>query len=350
MTTQSNPAAVFNGGSAALIGYDEPFNPPEWIHDKFRKANVDFSQRNCNNGQQVVEFARDKQVVITSSARKLVTAEVLDMLACKAVVRIGSGVDCVDLPAATAHGILVLNTPDALAEEVSDHAAALLLSCVRRIADQDRQMRKGRWRSMSPMSVPRLKEKTLGFVGFGRIARTLAAKLNGFNLKYLVYDPYIGEGLAEEFGARLVGLDELLRRSDFVSLHLPLTQETFHLIGERELALMKPRAILVNTSRGAVVDQAALTRALREDRIAGAGLDVFEQEPISPDDPLLGLDNVTVTPHTASSSDQVMDSLFSAGVQVTIDLLRGKLPGSVVNPEVLKSANLRITLPGVTHR
>lgn len=350
VTTQLNIPPVSHSGSAALIGYDEPFNPPEWIDDKFREANVEFDVRNCRTDQEVLEFARDRQVLITSSARKLVTAQILDSLACDAIVRIGSGVDCIDIPAATAHGVLVVNTPDALAEEVSDHAAALLLSCIRRVTDQDRQVRQGHWRSISPTSVPRLKDKTLGFIGFGRIARMLATKLKGFNLHYLVYDPYIDNSLVEQLGARLVSLDDLLRGSDFVSLHLPLSKETFHLIAERELALLKPRAVLVNTARGGVIDQAALARALQEGRFAAAGLDVFEQEPISPDDPLLGLGNVTITPHTASSSDQVMDSLFRAGAEVTIGLLRGKLPGSVVNPEVLKSGNLRLVIPAMTNR
>lgn len=338
---QPNPPRVSTGGSAALIGYDEPFNPPQWIEATFREADVAFRIRNCRSPQEVMEFAKDTQILLTSSARKLVTAEILDNLSCKAVVRIGSGTDCIDVSAATAHGILVLNTPEALAEEVSDHTAALLLSCVRRIANQDHQMRKGQWRSISPVSVPRLKGKTLGLIGFGRIAQMLANKLKGFNLVYLVFDPYIESQLAKEHGARLVSLDELLRESDFVSVHVPLSKETHHLISEREFALMKPQAVFINTARGAVVDQGALELALREGRIAAAGLDVFEQEPLPDDDPLIGLDNITLTPHTAALSDQVMDSLYRAGAEVTFELLRGNMPGSVLNPEVWKSGKLR---------
>jgi D-3-phosphoglycerate dehydrogenase len=290
---------------------------------------------NCVVEDDVVAFARDKDVLLTSSARRLLTREVIERLDnCRALVRVGSGIDCIDVTAATAHGILVINTPDPLAEEVADHTAALLLDCVRQTTLHDRLVKRGGWRSDPLPPMRRLRGKTLGFIGFGRIARVVAEKLRGFKLTYLAYDPYLDPGVAEEWGAEAVGLDEALARADFVSLHTQLTDRTYHLVGERELRLMQPHAILVNTARGGIVDQAALHTALAEGWIAGAGLDVLEHEPPSADDPLLQLENVVVTPHMAAWSDELMGALYKAGCHVAISLLKGQWPQYPVNPEV----------------
>ena len=319
----------------AIIAYDEPFSPPEWIREEFNRAGIELSLTNCYSEAEVVTLGRDKDVLLTSSARKLLTGEVIQQLSgCRALVRVGSGVDCIEVPAATARGIVVVNTPEALVEEVSDHAAALLLDCIRHISYQDRLVRQGQWRSSTMPSMPRLRGKTLGLIGLGRIARALMEKLSGFNLTFVAYDPYIDPAMANSRGARLVPLAELLREADFVSLHLPLTEETRHLLGEQELRLMKPQAILINTARGAIVDELALYRALTQGWIAGAGLDVLEQEPPAPDNPLLRLENVVLTPHTAASSDELMEAMYRAGLQVTKDLLDDRLPPSVINPEV----------------
>jgi D-3-phosphoglycerate dehydrogenase len=180
----------------------------------------------------------------------------------------------------------------------------------------------------------RLQGKILGFIGFGRIARAVAEKLSGFKLTYLAYDPYLDPGLAEEWGVEPVGLDEVLARADFVSLHTQLTDETYHLVGERELKLMQPHAILVNTARGGIVDQTALYTALAEGWIAGAGLDVLEHEPPAAGDPLLRQENVILTPHMAAWSDELMGALYQAACQVTTSLLKGEWPADPVNPEV----------------
>ncbi len=319
----------------AIIAYDEPFSPPEWISEEFNRAGIELSLTNCYTEAEVITLARDKDVLLTSSARKLLTREVIQQLSgCRALVRVGSGVDCIDIPTATAYGIVVVNTPEALVEEVSDHAAALLLDCIRRISYQDRLVRQGQWRSPTMPSVPRIRGKTLGLIGLGRIARALMEKLSGFKLTFLAYDPYIDPAMANSRGARSVTLDELLREADFVSLHLPLTEETRHLLGERELHLMKHQAILINTARGAIVDELALYRALTQGWIAGAGLDVLEQEPPAPDNPFLQLQNVVLTPHTAASSDELMEAMYRAGCQVTKDLLDGRRPSAIINPEV----------------
>ena len=320
---------------AAVIGYDEPFNPPMGVEEEFDKAGIELSVTNCVTEEEVADLACGKDVLLTSSARRLLTACVIEGLqACRALIRVGSGTDCIDIAAATARGIVVINTPDPLAEEVSDHTAALLLDCARRVARHDRVVRQGGWRSGTLPSMQRVRGKTLGFVGFGRIARALAHKLSGFDLRYLACDPYLDPDVAKEWNVTLVGLDGLLAEADFVSLHAQLTDETYHLLGERELRLMQPHAILINTARGGVVDQVALYKALTQGWIAGAGLDVLEQEPPSADDPLLQLENVVVTPHMAACSDDLMGALYEAGCQVALELLQGGWPASVVNSQV----------------
>lgn len=323
-------------GSVVIIAYDEPFNPPAGIEKEFERVGIACSLSNCLTEQAVVDFATNKDVILTSSARKLLTRQVLEQLhTCRALVRVGSGIDCIDVAAATDHGIVVVNTPDPLAEEVSDHAAALLLDCARHIATQNSKVKQGFWRTETLLpSMWRMRGKTLGLVGLGRIARLLVEKLGGFKLKYLAYDPYVDPEIAEELDVELVSLEELLTESDFVSIHTQLTAETRHLLGERELRMMKSHAILINTARGGIVDQEALYKALTQGWMARAGLDVLEQEPPSAGDPLLQLENVVLTPHTAAASSELMGALYEAGLQVTIELLNGKRPASVVNPEV----------------
>jgi D-3-phosphoglycerate dehydrogenase / 2-oxoglutarate reductase len=320
---------------AALIAFDEPFNPPEGLKEEFHRGGLDFTTTNCHTEDEVIDLARGKDLLLTSSARKLLTRRVIDQLTtCRAVIRVGSGTDCIDIVAATEHGIMVVNTPNPLAEEVSEHTAALLLDCIRRITFYNSLVKQGGWRPDVLPPMRRIRGKTLGFIGFGRIARSLAAKLSGFKLRYLAYDPYLDPNTAREASAELVDLDELLARADFVSMHAQLTPETQQMIGERELRLMQQHSIFVNTARGGLVDQKALYRALTEGWIAGAGLDVLVLEPPGANESLLQLENVVLTPHVASWSDELMGALFSAGCQVAIELSSGQWPATVVNPQV----------------
>jgi D-3-phosphoglycerate dehydrogenase len=172
-------------------------------------------------------------------------------------------------------------------------------------------------------------------VAFGRIARALAAKVEGLGLEVLAFDPYVEEDVARSFGVTLVELDELLRRSDLISVHAPLTEATRHLLGEREFRLMKPGAVLVNTSRGPVVDETALIEALNDGRLMAAGLDVLEDEPLPPDSPLLELDNVIITPHVGAYSEQSVEDLYRGACEIAIDVLNQRWPASVVNPQVM---------------
>ena len=214
------------------------------------------------------------------------------------------GVDHIDLDACRRRGIVVGNTPGVLDETTADLAFALLLASARRIGEADRLVRAGGWQTWSPefMSGQEVHGATLGIVGFGRIGQALARRAKGFGMCLLYAARSQKPDAESDLGATYCALDDLLRESDFVSLHVPLTPETRHMIGERELARMKPTAHLINTARGGVVDPGALFRALSGGRIAGAGLDVFEMEPVSKDDPLLSLENVTALPHIGSAT------------------------------------------------
>jgi D-3-phosphoglycerate dehydrogenase len=266
---------------------------------------------------------------------RAVTAEGLaDLPRCAAILRTGSGTDNVPVEAATRLGIVVANTPDAMTDEVSDHAVALLLAVVRKVAVHDRAVRAGRWDRAFARPELRVRARTLGLVGFGRIARAVARKLSGFEMEVLACDPHVSPEAMAAAGARAARLDDLLSRSDFVSLHCPLVPETAQLIGERELRLMKPTAVLINTARGAVVDEKALARALEEGWIAGAGLDVLAAEPPAPASPLLRLDNCVITPHIAALSAEFVETCWRLSLETVLDLAAGRRPRSCVNPQV----------------
>ena len=261
----------------------------------------------------------------------------------KVVGTMSVGVDHIDVDHATSKGIYVVHTPGVLTETVADHAWALLLATARRIVEADKSIRNGEWKipwAPTMLLGYDVYGKTLGVIGIGRIGSAVARRAKGFNMKVLYYDIVRREDLERELGIKYAELDELLRESDFVTLHVPLTPETKGLIKERELKLMKRTAILVNTSRGAVVDQKALTRALQEGWIAGAGLDVFEKEPISVDDPLLKLDNVVLTPHIGSASHDTRNKMAEYVAEGIIKVLKGEKPDNLSNPDVIKVRSL----------
>jgi D-3-phosphoglycerate dehydrogenase len=252
---------------------------------------------------------------------------------CQAILRTGSGTDNVPVEEATRRQIVVANTPAAMSDGVSDHLIALLFAVTRRVAERDRAVRLGRWGQGPVEPLNSVQGRTLGLVGFGHVARDIVRKLSGFAMRVLVHDPYVGAETLAAHRVRAAGLYNLLAESDYVSLHCPLTAETRHLIGERELRLMKPTAVLLNTSRGPVIDEAALVRALREGWIAAAGLDVLEKEPPALDNPLLGLDNVVLTPHVAGYSFNGVEMRWRLSVETVLALGRGQPPRSWVNGE-----------------
>jgi phosphoglycerate dehydrogenase-like enzyme len=256
--------------------------------------------------------------------------------ACKelrVVARVGVGFDTVDVAAATRAGVVVTTTPGAIEETVADHTVALILSALRRIVETDASVRRGEWNRGGELTAWELHGRTVGLVGFGAIGRTVARRLSGFDVRLLAHDvaPASFDGVA------LVGLDELLSSSDVVSIHVPLLDATRGLIGERALALMRPDAILVNTSRGEVVDEAALVRALAEGRLRAAALDVFEAEPPA-GSPLLGLANVTLSPHVAGLSVASIRRMLQLASESVVTVLRGEVPSTAVNPDAVPRA------------
>lgn len=318
----------------------ENYPVPAAALDTLAQAGIDFAVHECRTPADLSQYAADADLVWVWGSY-VVNAETLALLPqCGAILRTGSGTDNVPVAAATGRGIVVANTPEAHNDAVSNHAIGLLFAVVRNIVVLDQRARTGQWRPVRTGGGWHLHGQTLGLVGFGLAARLVAKKMSGFDLTTLVYDPYVSAEVITAAGAQPATLDEVLAQSDFVLLHCPLTPQTHHLIGERELRLMKPTAILINTARGPVVDEPALIRALNEKWIAAAGLDVFEQEPPDPANPLFAMSNVVVTPHTAGESDEDRDLAFKLSVDSIVALAQGRYPRSYVN----RSVKPRLTL------
>jgi len=254
---------------------------------------------------------------------------------CRIIARYGIGLDTIDMDAANAMGIVVTNVPDYCIDEVSDHALSLALSLARGVVLLDRRVRSGSWTPTDARPLHRLRGRTFGLVGFGRIARALAVKASAVGFEIVATDPYVPDDAVREAGAEPVGLDELLARADVVSLHVPLTDESHHLIDAAALAAMKDGAILVNTSRGPLVDTDALRDALEAGRLGGAALDVLEHEPPSLDDPLLRRDDVVITPHAGFYSEESLRELQRKAVEQVVAALRGERPRYAVNADAI---------------
>jgi lactate dehydrogenase-like 2-hydroxyacid dehydrogenase len=246
------------------------------------------------------------------------------------------GFDSVDVTSATERGILVTNTAGSLTDTVADLVLALMLGVARRVPESERWLRAGNWRTpgVSPMGRD-VHHATLGILGMGRIGAAVADRARGFQMTVLYHDAVRREDLERQHGYRFVNLDTLLRESDFLSLHTALTPETRGMIGESELAKMKPTAFLINTSRGPVVNEGALIAALRAGRPAGAGLDVFETEPIDPENPLLKMENVVLLPHVGSATEATRQAMVDLAADNVLAVLQEKPPLTPVNPEVL---------------
>ena len=261
---------------------------------------------------------------------------------CVVVGRFGVGVDNIDVDTATQLGMAVTYVPDYCVDEVSDHVMALLLTWNRRIIPLDRSVRTTGWGSVPlTMRMMRLRGKRLGVVGFGRIGRAVAAKALTFGMEVLASDPFVSAESAAESGARLVDVETLLRESDFVTLHSPLTPETTNLIGRDELEMMKPESFLINAARGPLIDEEALYEALTTGQIAGAGVDVMVDAEPPPDNPLVQLDNFLVTPHVAFFSQESTLELEERAAGEVARVLKGEMPDNLVNPGVLSHPNPR---------
>lgn len=255
----------------------------------------------------------------------------------KVLANLAVGFDNINVPDCTERGVLVTNTPGVLTETTADLTWALMLAAARRVPEADKLVRAGGWKTWSPMFMTGqdLFGSTLGLIGFGRIGQAVAQRARGFDMKVIYHDMVRNPAAEQELGAEYRPLDDLLREADFVSLHVNLTPQTHGLIGERAFGLMKPTAVLVNTARGGVVDEAALYQALTTGQIWAAGLDVFEREPAQPDHPLLRLDNLVALPHIGSGSIHTRIRMATLAAENLVAGLTGGQPPTPVNPQVL---------------
>ena len=263
----------------------------------------------------------------------VVNDELLDMAPkVKAIAKMGAGLDTVDIQAATRHNALVFHTPGANNQAVADHTFALILNVARKILFCDRSLREKRWEHTKIMGLE-IWQKTLGLIGLGAIGRCVALRAKGFQMKVVAYDPFWPTEFAQEQGIEKMEIEELLKVSDIVSIHVPLISETRSMINEKTLGMMKPTAILINAARGGIVNETDLYHALKNGVITGAGLDVFESEPPS-ESPLLELDNVVLTPHTAAFTFEGMNNMSVGVVEQLIEYSNGTKPAYTVNSEV----------------
>ncbi len=307
------------------------------------KGGVELVGARPTGEDELISLAKDADAILGGG--RFLTPRVLAALEkCQIIATYSVGYDTLDLDAATSNHIIVVNNPAVCwcVEEVSNHAMVLLLACAKKLTQLNDLVKQGRWadtrKTMTPMSP--IHGQTLGIIGCGNIGRMTARKARGFGLRILGYDPYVDKSIAEQSSITLTDLQKLLREADFVSLHTPLTEETRHMIGQKVFHEMKPTAYFINTARGPIVDEPALIKALQEKQLAGAGLDVFEKEPIDPANPLLKMDNVIVLPHSASFSDAALEIQAINPAQEVARVLSGRWPRNVVNEGVKPKINL----------
>lgn len=309
----------------------EHFDITVWPHDR------------SPSRDEIVEHARGKDALVTLLTEKVDEALLAALPTVKIVANVAVGFDNFDIPAGTAAGVVMTNTPGVLDETTADLAFALLMATARRVVEADKLMRSGTWGGWGIMQMlgHDVHHASLGIVGFGRIGRCVAKRASGFSMNVVYSDAMAAPPEVErELGVRRVSLDELLATSDFVSVHVPLLPETRHLIDAAALNKMKRSACLINTSRGPVVEEAALVAALRGGVIAGAGLDVYEFEPkVSPE--LVAMDNVVLLPHIASASYATRGKMAEIAARNLIAFFAGETPPTALNPEVLSKAHVK---------
>ncbi|MBW1821510.1 MAG: phosphoglycerate dehydrogenase [Deltaproteobacteria bacterium] len=279
-----------------------------------------------------IETLKDVDAVLCGNDL-LVNDAMLDMAPrVKAIAKMGVGLDTVDIKAASNHNAIVFNTPGANNQAVADHTFGLILSLARKIVFCDQSLRDKRWEHTKIMGIE-IWQKTIGLIGLGAIGRCVALRAKGFQMKVVAYDPFWPEEFAGEHGIEKIEIDDLLKVSDIVSLHLPLTEENRGMINEKTLKSMKSTALLINAARGEIVKEKDLYNALKDNVIAGAGLDVFENEPPT-NSPLLELDNVVMTPHIAAFTHDAMNNMCTGVADQLIEYAKGNKPAHIVNPEV----------------
>ncbi len=329
-------ASAGKGGpqlTVALVANDQP-PTPDWVLAELASRGIDLVERQCATGAEVIEVAREAEVVWLFGGSRILTAEILGELpTLRVILRTGTGTDNVPMQEAAQRGITVANTPETTTMTVADHTLGLLFAVVRQIVAQDRLVRQGIWDRDRAWPNWHLSGSVLGLVGFGRIARQVATRAQAFGMRVSAVDPAVTEADFASHGVSCTNLEDLLRGSTFVSIHVPLTSRTHHLIGEAQLRQMRRNAVLINTSRGKIVDEGALVKALTERWIAAAALDVFSETPLPIDHPLLRLENVVLTPHIAGYSDDFWETFWRHSINTLAEIAQGRPPLWTVTAE-----------------
>jgi D-3-phosphoglycerate dehydrogenase len=280
--------------------------------------------------EELIRVCKDADGLLIQYA--LLTREILQQLPkCKVIARYGVGVDSIDLRAATDLGIIVTNVPDYCVDEVADQAVSMILALTRKTVFFDQKVKSDQWNFRQGRPIHRIKGKTLGLIGSGRIGLEVAKRISAFGVRVMAFDPYLQKPPA---GIELMDFDSVLRESDFISIHCPLNESTRHLLGEREFQKMGKKPLIINTSRGQIIDEMALIRALTKEQVSGAGLDVLEKEPPDPQNPLLRMENVIVSPHMSFYSEESISELKRRTAENVSAVLLGRWPKSMVNREV----------------
>jgi len=310
---------------------DKSFPAYDHLVDKLKKHDADMIFASANNEDTFITEAADADVIFNSFA--LVTKKFIEKLTkCKMIIRTGIGVNTIDVDAATAKGIMVSYVPDYCRDEVADHSAALILAAVRKIRFLDKRVREGIWNSVEAGYVLKLNGKVLGICGFGAIAQRVAKRMQAFGMEILAYDPYLEDEIFKiNKVKRAKEIDEIFTSADVISLNLPLTEETKYIINKDSIEKMKNNVFIINTARGPLVNENDLIKALKSGKIAGAGIDVFEEEPIQPDNPLCKLENVVLTPHAAYYSVESLPELQKKSIEEVIRVLNGEFPLNWLN-------------------
>ncbi len=280
--------------------------------------------------EDLIRVCKDADGLLNQYA--LLTRKVLEkLLKCKVIGRYGVGIDSVDLKAATDLGIIVANVPDYCVDEVADQALSMILALIRKTVFFDHKVKSDQWDFRQGRPIHRIKGKTLGLIGSGRIGLEVAKRISAFGVRVITFDPYLQK---PPEGIELMDFDTVLKESDFISIHCPLNESTRHLIGEKEFQKMEKKPLVINTSRGPIIDEMALIQALTKSQVSGAGLDVLEKEPPDPQNPLLKMENVIIAPHISFYSEESISELKRRTAENVSSVLLGKWPRSVVNQEV----------------
>lgn len=315
---------------------DDEFDSYEIEEEMLRKAGYALAKtRGSSYREDYPTFAPRVKGILLQVGFQLKGEDIKGLGSCKVISVRGGGFNNIDIDAATRQGIVLTYVPGYCVEEVSDHALTLILALSRRIPECQEMTRKGLWKAAELGPIRRLSEQTLGLVGFGRIAKNVARKAKYLGLRVVAYDPLVSKSEMDKAGVQTAEFKYLIRVADFISLHVPLTKETNHLFNGDVFNTMKTTSYLINTCRGEVIDELALVHALKTGRIAGAGLDVLDQEPPDPQNPLLSMPNVIVTPHSAYISQESLTEVLVRSTKAVIDVFQGRTPEDMINPQVL---------------